>query len=122
MNVEKFWKDVLNQDEEALKNYFHRDAIIKWPCTNEIFTVNEYIKANCEYPGSWDGEIKKIIQIDNEIISVVKVYPRTGEESHHVVSFIKLHDGLIIDLEEYWSDDGNPPEWRLAMNLGKALY
>ena len=60
MDIYKFWKAVLVQDENELIKYFHEDARVNWHCTNECFTVKEYIIANCEYPGDWDGEIERI--------------------------------------------------------------
>lgn len=51
MNIREFWNDVLKQDAEKLKEYFHEDAMIRWHCSNELFTVKEYIRAICEYPG-----------------------------------------------------------------------
>ena len=55
MNVKQFWKAVLAQDEKEIRKYFHKDAYVNWHCTNEHFTIDEYIIANCEYPGEWDG-------------------------------------------------------------------
>lgn len=46
-----FWKDVISQNEVNLRTYFLKNAIINWHNTNERFTPNEYIRANCEYPG-----------------------------------------------------------------------
>lgn len=51
MNVKQFWKAVLAQDEKEIRKYFHKDAYVNWHCTNEHFTIDEYIIANCEYPG-----------------------------------------------------------------------
>ena len=30
--------------------FFHPDARVDWVCTNERFTLDEYITANCRYP------------------------------------------------------------------------
>ena len=57
MNAEKFWKDVLQQNRDTLADWFRPDAAIRWHCTNEQFTVPEFIRANCEYPGKWDGTV-----------------------------------------------------------------
>ena len=57
MNIEQFWKAVLAQDEREIRKYFHAEAYVNWHCTNEHFTVDEYIVANCEYPGEWDGRL-----------------------------------------------------------------
>lgn len=50
MNVYNFWKAVLTQDEQTLRMYFHEDASVNWHCTNEHFSVDEFLIANCEYP------------------------------------------------------------------------
>lgn len=53
MDVKAFWRDVLSQNREALQTYFCKDAVIRWHCTNEKFSVQEYIKVNCDYPSEW---------------------------------------------------------------------
>ena len=52
MDIDRFFKTVLSQNAEELRKYFQKNAVIKWHCTNEVFTLDEYIKANCEYPGN----------------------------------------------------------------------
>lgn len=121
MNIEKFWKDVVYQNKDNLLNYFSSDAVIRWHCTNEQFSVDEYIKVNCEYPGEWYGEIERKEEIDNMIISVVKIYSIEKNESYHVVNFMKLKENLIVEMDEYWSDDGDIPDWRRDMNIGKKI-
>jgi len=37
------------------------------------------------------------------------------------VSFIKLKDDKIISMDEYWGDDGAPPQWRLEKGLGTKI-
>ena len=70
MNIEQFWKAVLAQDEREIRKYFHAEAYINWHCTNEHFTVDEYIVANCEYPGEWDGIVERVEIVNNLIITV----------------------------------------------------
>lgn len=60
MDVCRFWEDILEQNADAVKDYFHKDAYINWHCTNEHFTVEEFVAVNCEYPGSWDGEVERV--------------------------------------------------------------
>lgn len=122
MDIRNFWDAVLNQDEKELKNYFAENAMVRWHCTNELFTVSEYIRANCEYPGDWNGEIQRIEKIENTVITVVKVFSIDKDSSFHVVSFIKIEDGLISEMDEYWSDDGLPPMWRRQMRIGKPIH
>jgi len=60
MDIQKFWSAVLRQDREELKDFFWEEARVDWPNTNEHFTVSEFIRANCDYPGQWDGEVERI--------------------------------------------------------------
>lgn len=121
MDIHAFWKAVLAQDARTLRSFFHPDAIVNWHCTNEQFSVSEYIVANCEYPGQWDGEIERIEQLGDLIITVTLVYPVDKSCSFHVTSFLKTYDGKIQTMDEYWADDGSPPQWRLDKHIGKPV-
>ena len=48
MDIRAFWSAVLSQDRKALPEYFCRGAVIRWHCSNERFTVEEYVRANCD--------------------------------------------------------------------------
>lgn len=50
----RYWADVAAQNAEELQKYFHPEACIRWHDSNEQFTVEEFITANCECPGSWE--------------------------------------------------------------------
>lgn len=121
-NIEKYWDDTLNQDEDAIREYFSHEAIIYWHNTNEKFTVEDYILANCKYPGDWSGNIERIEKRENLIITAVKVYAKDKSEFHHVISFIKLENGKIISLDEYWGEDIEAPIWRKEMGIGSKIY
>ena len=93
MNIQQFWSDVLAQRADEIREYFQADAYVNWHCSNEHFTVEEFIRANCDYPGA----------------------------SFHVTSFIKLKDGKIAAMDEYWADDGEAPKWRQDMKIGRKI-
>lgn len=122
MNIKKYWETVLKQDADALRGYFNPDAYINWHCTNEHFTVEEFIRANCEYPGEWDGEIEKIESFDNKTITVTHVYTKDKTISFHVTSFIALQNDKIISVDEYWADDGDAPFWRQEKHIGTKIH
>lgn len=121
MDVDAFWKAVLNQNPLVLESYFHPDAIIRWHCSNEQFTSSEFIMANCAYPGQWDGEIERVTLLEDGFITAVKVFSKDKESVCHVVSFCKLRDGLICEMDEYWADDTPIPLWRQEMGLGTQI-
>lgn len=121
LNIENFWKDVISQNRVALPHYFTDDAVIRWHCTNEQFSVAEYVQANCEYPNEWNGEIERIEKSGDTTILVGRVFPLDKSTSYHVVSFIKCDGNKIQELDEYWADDGVAPEWRKSMNIGRTI-
>lgn len=121
MDIYQFFKAVLSQNEEEIRTYFHDEAYINWHCTNEHFNVDEFIIANCEYPGNWDGMVERVERINDLIITVTRVYPTNQSLSFHVTSFIQMQDDKIIAMDEYWADDGIAPQWRLNKHIGKAI-
>ena len=121
LDIEGFWKDVLEQNAEELKGYFHKKAYVNWHNTNEHFTAEEFIHANCEYPGKWAGEIQRKEVIGDLIITVTHVYSRDIALSFHVTSFIRVEGGKIAAIDEYWGDDGEPPQWRLDKHIGTPI-
>lgn len=120
INVEKYWASVIAQDAAEMKSFLAPDAVIKWHCTNERFTVDEFVKANCEYPDKWKGEIEKTMAVDGStVLTVVRIY--NERLSCHCVSLIHYFNDKIISIDEYWGDDGEAPSWRKAMNIGKKI-
>ena len=114
----KFWHDVLEQNADAVRDYFDKNADIYWHCTNEHFNVDEFIIANCEYPGSWSGKVERVEQINDLLITVTHVYSQDRTLSFHATSFIKVINDKITALDEYWAEDGAAPEWRQKKNIG----
>lgn len=121
MDIQALWNDIITQNRNNLSSHFNIDAVILWPCTNEQFTVDEYIRANCDYPGAWKGEIEKLVELGDRIILVGHVHSIDNLISCHVVSFIDIKGEKIIRMEEYWSDDGDAPTWRKEMRIGRPI-
>ena len=121
MDIKAFWRAVLAQDEPEIRAYFAPDAYVNWHCTNEHFTVDEFITANCEYPGAWEGEVERVEALGPLLITVVRVFDAGRTVSFHVTSFFRVEDGRIAALEEYWGDDGPPPAWRQALGIGRPI-
>ena len=121
MDIQQFWKVTLQQDAVGMKEFFASDAWIRWHNTNEHFTVDEFIQANCEYPNQWDWKIERMEKIDDFVITVVHVFSIDQPLSFHVTSFIKVKDNKIASIDEYWGEDGIAPQWRLDKRIGKAI-
>ncbi len=121
MDIYKFWSAVLQQDADAIRPFFHKDAWVNWHNTNEHFTVEEFIRANCEYPGDWDGEIEQVMRTDTHIITATHVISKDGKLSFHATSFIRVVDDKIASVDEYWGDDGDAPQWRRDKHIGTKI-
>jgi len=118
-DIGRFIQAVAKQNADALRGFFTPNAVICWHDSNEQFTVDEYICANCEYPGAWDGEIQRVERIDGGIVMVTKIV--SSESSHLVTAFVKLDAGKISRLDEYYSDCNEAPQWRKEMKIGKPI-
>lgn len=121
IKIQEFWKAVLAQDEEKIRSYFQKEASVNWHCTNEHFTLDEYILANCRYPGQWDGVVERIETAGDRIITVARIYPKDRSMSFHVTSFIQTENDKIVSLDEYYADDTPPPQWRQEMHIGMPI-
>ncbi len=117
--MRRYWNLVARQDRNGLRDCFQPDALIFWHCTNEQFTREEFIRANCEYPGQWNGKMERMERCGPLIVTATRVW--SGTHSFHAVSFFEIEDGRIKRLDEYWGDDGAAPEWRRALQIGKPI-
>lgn len=122
MDVRAYWRAVLDQDRAAMGGFIHENAVVNWHCSNESFTAEEFIRANCEYPGDWDGVMERLERMGDLIITAVRVFPKDQSASFHCVSFIRVQDERIISIDEYWGDDGPPPAWRLEKKIGRKIH
>ncbi|HEX2946245.1 MAG TPA: nuclear transport factor 2 family protein [Clostridia bacterium] len=115
------WRDMDKQNWAKISTYFEDDAIILWNNSNERFNVQEFVRVNSEYPGNWSIRVERLEYVDNLVISVVKVRLQEQDASFHATSFFEFNNGKIKQLNEYWGDDGKPPQWRIDMKIGKPI-
>lgn len=121
MDIVQYWQAVLAQQPQQMRRFFDPEAAINWHNTGEQFTAEELIRANCAYPGRWNGRLERVETLPDRIITAVQVFSRDGRISCHVTSFMQLRQDRILTLDEYWGDDGEAPRWRQQMKLGRAL-
>ena len=112
MDFQRYWQDCIAQDKEALRGWFWPDARIIWPCTDEVFTVQEFLLANCAYPGDWTGALLRTTPTPTGVVTEVRIASSDGQYSCHAASIFTLFRDRIVSLTEYYADDGPPPSWR----------
>jgi carbohydrate-selective porin OprB len=112
-----FLDAVTRQDADELLPFFEPGAAVYWHNSDETFSSAEYIRANCEYPGEWKGNVERVEQTETSLVIVAKVW--SGDVAARSVSFIQFGaSGKISRLDEYWGDIAEPPEWRRKMHIG----
>ncbi|SBW11318.1 conserved hypothetical protein [uncultured Eubacteriales bacterium] len=121
VQIAALWDAVARQDGAAMREFFAPDAVICWHCTDEQFTLEEYIRANCEYPGRWRGEVERVMELGGTAVAAVRVWLAEGSASFHCAAIYRFEDGKIVRSDEYWGDDGPAPQWRQEKNIGKRI-
>lgn len=117
--IKEYWDCVARQDEEKLREFFCEDAVIRWHNTNEQFCVDEFMRANCDYPGKWRGEVERTEIAGDKVITAAHIF--TDGMSFHAVSFFLFDGDKIKTLDEYWGDDGEAPVWRAKKHIGSPI-
>ncbi len=124
-DLSEYWSAIISGDYPAISSFFLPEAHVYWHNTNECFTVDEFVRVNKVYPGLWKAEIQYELRIGefNEelVICAVRVFSETSGKSFHCCSAIQLHGDLISVINEYWGEDGPPPEWRAEMKIGSPI-
>ena len=111
-SVKAYWDALLSRDGARIRALFAPEAVIRWPCTGERFSPERFAAVNCAYPGAWGCEIERTEESVGLAVCAARVFSEEDGSSFHAVSFIR-HDGeKILSLDEYWGDDGAPPQWR----------
>lgn len=120
--LREFWRDVLAQDAAALERYFAPEAQVLWPNTRERFTAAHYIRANCVYPGHWQGAVEQVRRLADGAWLTITAVQGENAAFHALSLFTFDEEGGITRLEEYWGDDGAPPAWRQALGLAEPEF
>lgn len=101
MLVKEFWTAIVGQNPNEIRSYFKETAIIIWHNNKEEFTLEEFIRVNCEYLGNWDCEVERMEEIGDLIITVTRIFSMNSSVSVHATSFLRMEDGKIASMDEY---------------------
>ena len=121
-NPTQFLTDIVSKNAEAIKPYFTPDAIICWHDSNEQFTLEEFIKANCEYPSTWTCSVERIEKLERGFAITAQLnHPEDGFYVKYV-GFIELNDKCLVQkLDEWFVAIEDVPQWRKDMKIGRPI-
>lgn len=120
--VAALWGAVARQDAETMRCFFAPHAAVLWHNSGEYFDLEDYLRANCEYPGDWRGQAERVESLGPDtVVAVARVWLADGSAAFHAVGFYRFEAGRIVRADEYWGDDGPPPAWRKEKGLGRPI-
>jgi hypothetical protein len=117
--IKRFWQLFDAAEFEEAGKLISPSAIIKWWNTREQFSKVNFIEANRIYPGRWRIRIDRLECFNNLVVSVVHV--EGNDISFYTTSFFTIEEGQIIRIDEYWSENSEPPEWRVKASLSETF-
>ncbi|WP_238883748.1 nuclear transport factor 2 family protein [Clostridium sp. YIM B02551] len=118
--IRSFWECINNADFDGLSKLMNGNAYIWLPNTKEVFKgKNKYIEFNKRYPGRWYVDLEKIYECGETIITVARIFTDENTLGLYVTSFFKLKDNLIEEITEYYSENEEPPKWRVEKGLAE---
>lgn len=125
--VRRFWALYQARQWSAAQALLHPQAVCRWWATAERFDGAEAIvHVNAVYPEGWTIHLLALHHLDGEhhqiepnpmqrVHSLVRV--NHGEKAFYANSFFNLAQGLIVEIDEYWTDAQPAPDWRLDGSL-----
>jgi ketosteroid isomerase-like protein len=115
--VRDLWDRFERRDWIGARRLLADGAVMRWICTGELFRGGDAIIAvNAAYPEGWSIQpIECTAMEDGRVLSLVRV-----EHPPHrffATSLVRIEDGVIVEIEEYWATAEPPPAWRQAGRL-----
>lgn len=107
------WERISQARFDELPVLFNDDAEISLPNTRETFeSLSRFIAFIKAYPGSWQAEVIRVCPCGASAVSITKVSSRGKALSFYVTSYYEFRNGKVQNMEEYWGENGSPPDWR----------
>jgi hypothetical protein len=85
--------------------------------TGELIDGAEaFVRLNAEYPGRWRATVLDLVAAGDRAVSSARVEAEGGGETHFVMSFATVSEGLVTELTELWAEANQavPPDRRPA--------
>lgn len=118
--VGRFWAAYQARDWVFAQTLLSPNAQCCWWATRERFSgASAVVGVNAAYPEGWTIHLLELHRLAaDRVLALVRV--DHGERSYWCHSHAGIGHHGIETLDEYWSDDAEPPEWR-AGTVGRSL-
>jgi len=110
--VRRFWALYQKRQWLQAQTLLSPSAQCRWWATRERFEgAAAIVYVNAVYPEGWEIKLLEINLLgDGRVHSLIRV--DHAEATFYANSFFRLHEQLIVALDEYWSDVQLAPAWR----------
>ena len=108
-----FWKAVDARAWDRVRDLLGPDVVVTWPQSGERFGRREFLAVNEEYPGDWRVRVVHAVGTENGAVTEVDV--DIDGRVDRAVSLLRVEDGRIVEIREYWPDPFPVPEWRTRL-------
>ena len=105
--LERFWAAIDRRDWDALTDVLAPDLRVRYVHTGEVFTADEFVRVNREYPGEWAALVEELVVHGDRAVSRTRV--SDGSETYFVASFAGVRDGMLSELTEVWTGSVDAP-------------
>ncbi len=116
--AKRYWKCVADQDK-MMEKCFCEEAVIRFQTTDEEFTVADFVRVHCERPGRRKVVIERMHRVGESLVTVVHLWMEGT--SYYVTSFFQMSRGRILQLDEYWGENVEAPQWRTEAQIGTRI-
>lgn len=110
----RLWAAIRRRDWEAVSACLDENLVVEWPHSGECFAGGAtFVAFNRAYPGDWRMSPARVAALSPER-AVAELKVDLPPDRWSVVCFADAREGRITHLTEYWTQHGDPPEWRRA--------
>ncbi len=104
-----------SRDWATARAQLHADLEATWWTSGERFQgADAFIEVQARYPEGWTLRLIELAHLqDGRVMAVVRVdHP---PHTYFATSLMRVDDGLIVGIEEFWATVEAPPAWRDAL-------
>lgn len=103
------------RDWAAARALLHADLQARWWTSGERFHgADAFVEVQASYPEGWHIHLVELAHLqDGRVLCIVRVdHP---PQRFFATSLLRVDNGLVAGIDEYWATAEEPPAWREAL-------
>lgn len=108
------WQAIEARNWPQVKGLLHENFYARFPQSGEVFDRELYVSMNEFYPGDW--HVMPLSVMVNEDWVVTEVEVKIDGRVDYGISYMRVQNGLIMEIREYWAEHFDVPQWRAKLH------